>query len=96
MGKGLSMKEARLVEACYFQPKYSGDASEKFWREIRHPANDRALYDFACALQDIEGRVLAVLNSSVRTRVRKLVIKLPSTRAATTAARFALLSLFMR
>ena len=72
--KGLSAKEAAIVESCYFRPRYSGDDSIKFWKEVRYPSNDRTLYDFACALQDIEARVLAVLNTGVRTRARKLVI----------------------
>lgn len=72
--RGLTAKEAAIVESCYFRPRYSGDDSEKFWREVRHMANDRTLYDFACALQDIESRVLAVVNTGVRVRARKLMM----------------------
>lgn len=79
-GAGLTRKEAAIVEACYFRPHYSSNASTKFWREVRHAANDRTLYDFACALQEMESRVLAVLNTGVRVRTRKLVL---AKRAAT-------------
>jgi len=72
--KGLTMKEAAIVEACYFKPKYSGEESAKFWKEVRHTANDRTLYDFACALQDLESRVLGALNSGVRVRAQKLIL----------------------
>lgn len=74
MGKGLTRKEAKLVESCYFAPRYSGEASETFWREVARHAKDRTLYDFACCLQDIESRVLAVLNTGIRASVRKVVI----------------------
>lgn len=43
-----------------FQPTYSGSNSEFFWAAIRD-TNDRTLYTFACALQDIEARVLREL-----------------------------------
>ena len=72
---GLTMKEAASVESCYFQPQYAGEQSAKFWKEVRDLANDRTLYDFACALQDLEHRVLAVLNTSVRVRARKLILQ---------------------
>lgn len=74
MSQGLTQKEAVIVESCYFRPKYAGDDSIKFWKEVNHPANDRTLYDFACALQDLESRVLAALNAGVRVRARKLII----------------------
>ncbi len=74
MPRGLTTKEAALVESCYFHPHYGGEASKQFWKEIVHPVNDRALYDFACALQDVESRVLAVLNTGVRVRARKLIL----------------------
>ena len=74
MTKGLTMKEAVIVESYYFMPHYGGESSQKFWAEIRHATNDRTLYDFACALQEIESRVLGVLNTGVRVRARKLVL----------------------
>ena len=42
---------------------YSGDRSVAFWDAI-NATKDRTLYDFACALQELESRVLAVLNTS--------------------------------
>jgi hypothetical protein len=83
MKQGLSRGEAAIVKACYFQPRYSGATAHKFWNEVRHPANDRALYDFACALQDLEARVLAVLNDGVRIRAQKIILadRMRNTRA---------------
>lgn len=75
MARGLTTKEAEIVESCYFQPQYSGSQSKKFWKEICDSSNDRTLYDFACALQDLEQRVLAAVNDGVRIRARKVVIE---------------------
>jgi hypothetical protein len=71
---GLTMKEAAIVEACYFKARYAGKGSQTFWNEVNNPANDRTLCDFACALADMEARVLAVLNTSVRATARKLIL----------------------
>lgn len=74
MPRGLTKKEAAIVEACYFQQHYGGEGARKFWGEVRHLANDRTLYEFALALQEIEGRVLAAVNAGVRVRARKLAL----------------------
>jgi hypothetical protein len=63
-------EEAKLIAACRFQPHYSGSASVKFWKEVNHPANDRTLYDFAVALQELESRFLAALNPGIEHRVK--------------------------
>ena len=60
------------MESCYFQPCYAGEDSKKFWKEVGR--GDRTLYDFACALQDMESRVLAVVNTIVRAKARKAII----------------------
>jgi hypothetical protein len=69
----LTAKEREIVEACVFQPHYSGKQSQKFWKEVVAAGNDRVLYDFGCALQDIESRLLRVVNEGVRVRAMKLV-----------------------
>lgn len=69
------MNVEELVASCQFQPHYSGEDSERLWREVRNPANDRTLYDLACCLQDVEARFLAALNPGVAHRTRLLVRK---------------------
>ena len=49
--------------------RYSGDRSSEFWDAI-NATKDRTLYDFACALQSVEARVLAVLNTSKPRKTR--------------------------
>lgn len=73
MSKSLTPKEESIVAACAFTPKYSGDESVKFWKEVV-ASGDRTLYIFGCALQDIESRVLQTLNPVVRDSARKFVI----------------------
>ena len=42
------------------RPLYGGEASKPFWKLI-NATGDLTLYNFACALQDIEARVLMML-----------------------------------
>lgn len=72
--KGLTAKEAKIVESCYFQPRYSGAGSRRFWLAVNR-SPDRALYDFAAALMEMEARVLAVVNTHVRIEARRIVLK---------------------
>ncbi len=44
-----------------FRPRYSGDLSIPFWKAV-NATNDHTLYLYCCALQDIEARLLQVLN----------------------------------
>jgi hypothetical protein len=69
----LTDKERAIVLSCCFQPHYSGSTSKKFWKEVSDMSNDRVLYDFACALQDLEVRVLAAVNKGVMVRAEKVV-----------------------
>jgi hypothetical protein len=73
MPRRLTEKEREIVEACCFQPHYSGDDSRKFWHEVNMKTNDRTLYDLGCALQDLESRVLRAVNEGVRIRAVKMV-----------------------
>jgi len=67
-------RESAIVESCCFKPRYSGDESRKFWGEIgKVQDDDLTLYAFACALQDIEGRLLRVLNEHVREDARRAI-----------------------
>lgn len=59
----MSQPAKRIV----FLAKYAGEMSEHFWRAVNR-TKDRTLYDFACALQDLEGKVLAVLNTTERKK----------------------------
>jgi hypothetical protein len=81
--KKLTRDEAAIVQSCCFQPHYSGDGSVTFWKAVNRASDDRTLYDFACALQDVESRVLAVVNGYVRERATKTVIA-PAQRTAET------------
>lgn len=45
--------------------KYSGDASNKFWRRVnrlKNPGARSMCFELACALQDIEYRLLRALD----------------------------------
>ena len=52
------------------QPHYSGKASVAFWRRINRlpEPEQRVIYAFGCALQDVERRVLRVLDAAERRR----------------------------
>jgi hypothetical protein len=82
MSNKLTDKERSIIAACRFSPRYSGEESEKFWREVNNPANDRVLYDFACALQDLEHRVLTAVNAGVEVRAEKTIRTMRARRAA--------------
>ncbi len=49
------------------KPQYSGPRSKKFWDRINNVRPEKlweALYTAGCALQDHEGRTLAMLKSA--------------------------------
>lgn len=48
-----------------FGPQYGNLRSREFWVAI-NATNNRTLYDFAVALQDVEARVLRVLNDHIQ------------------------------
>jgi len=62
------MKKKSIAEDCHFQPRYSGDASRSFWNTVNASTNPM-LYQFGCALQDLEERVLRVVNADVDMQV---------------------------
>lgn len=72
----MKLTDAELLKilSCGFAARYSGKESAKFWREVgRH--KERSVYDLACALQDLEHRVLSVVNADVFRRAEAIVRK---------------------
>lgn len=59
-----------LEHACWFRAAYSGEASEKFWKELRSSKN-RTLFGLGCILQDVEARVLVEVNQDMSVRIRE-------------------------
>lgn len=58
----------RLTEpVIVFEPRYSGPLSIAFWEAI-HATGDMVLYGFACALQDVEARVLNALTAPPKVK----------------------------
>lgn len=49
-----------------FKPRYSGGLSQAFWDAV-NARDDDSLFVVGCALQDLEGRVLQLLNDSCPT-----------------------------
>jgi hypothetical protein len=71
----VTKKQIRQLELdAMFQPRYSGEDSRRIWNAV-NKSNDRTLYDFGCALQDAEGRFLAVVNGHVALAVRAACAK---------------------
>lgn len=55
---------------AYIMPVYSGRASDAFWKAVA-ATKDETLWIFACALQDIEQRVLTCINEAPKPKRRK-------------------------
>lgn len=55
-------------EEALVKPHYSGDKSEKFWKQIGQlkQGDHREVYALGVALQDLEGRVLTALRNAKR------------------------------
>jgi hypothetical protein len=70
----LTPKEQRILDHYYLEPLYSGNDSEGFWRVVNNEANDETLYAFACALQDVELRVLFLVNKGIKTIVTEKLL----------------------
>ena len=51
-------------------PRYAGRASDDFWAAIK-AVDDTTLYMFGVALQDLESRVLACLNTAIVSTPKK-------------------------
>jgi hypothetical protein len=55
-------------------PIYSGERSTLFWKRIHSLKNDirkGMMYDFGCALQNLEGRVLRLLKEAEMEQEQK-------------------------
>ena len=51
---------------------YYGDRSGRFWKLVNSlPDEEHTLYTMGCALQDLEGRVLQILEARLENKERR-------------------------